>query len=64
MGVKWSSLSPITRDLVENREEGKSQHVNIDIDERMTLKGTLKIGYVFMYCCILLRIMSKAYPCE
>jgi len=42
MGVKWSSLSPITRDLVEYREEGKSPQVNIDIDERIFLKGTLK----------------------
>jgi hypothetical protein len=42
MGVKWSSLSPITLDLVEYREEGKSPHGNIDIDERIIVKGTLK----------------------
>ena len=64
MGVKLPSLSPIIRDLVEYRKEGKSPRVNIDIEERMILKGTLKIGYEVMYCCILLRIMSKAYPCE
>lgn len=64
MGVKWSSLSPITRDLVEYREEGKSPHGNTDIDKRMIVKEILKIEYEFMCCCILLRIVSEAYPCK
>jgi hypothetical protein len=33
MGDKWPSLSPITRDLVEYREEGKIPHVNLEMRE-------------------------------